>query len=109
MPMGASILWPEKTRKSTSRSWTSTGMWGTLWAPSQTMYVPLSWHSFANALMSFSRPMMFETWVMAKIFVFGVSASATISAVTSPVRSTSRYFTVAPAFSAAIRQGSMLL
>ena len=35
MPDGPSILWPDRARKSTPSSPTSTGMCGTLWAASQ--------------------------------------------------------------------------
>ncbi len=46
---------------------------------------------------------------MDMIFVFGVRREATLSGDISPVRSTSMYFSVAPARWHAIRHGSILL
>ena len=43
MPVGPIILWPEKAMKSTPRSRTSTGEWGTSWAPSATTTAPAAW------------------------------------------------------------------
>ena len=40
MPVGPSILWAEKARKSTPSAATSTGRWGTDWAPSATTSAP---------------------------------------------------------------------
>ena len=40
MPVGPSILWPEKARKSQPRARTSTGMWGTACAASITIAAP---------------------------------------------------------------------
>ena len=40
MPLGPSILCPEKAAKSTSRAWKSTGWCGTDWQASSTVSAP---------------------------------------------------------------------
>jgi hypothetical protein len=42
MPIGPSILCPEKAAKSTPRAWTSTPMCGTDWQASRTVSAPTS-------------------------------------------------------------------
>src|SRR6266571_1124649 len=50
IPVGPSILWPLKARKSASRLWTSIGMCGAAWAASTTQIAPTSWARFAISL-----------------------------------------------------------
>lgn len=40
IPLGPSILWPEKAAKSTSSAWKSTGRCGTDWQESSTVSAP---------------------------------------------------------------------
>ena len=47
MPVGPSILWPVKAKKSQPIDDTSTGMWGTLCEPSTRQSAPRSWASWA--------------------------------------------------------------
>ena len=48
MPVGPSILWPVKPKKSTPRASTSVGRAGTCWAPSTRTSAPAAWAASAS-------------------------------------------------------------
>ena len=47
IPVGPIILWPEKAMKSAPSAVTSTGAWGTSWAPSTRTSAPALWAAAA--------------------------------------------------------------
>ena len=62
-------MWLEKARKSQSRSVTSTGRWGTLWAASMRTWAPTAWALAAMSLTGLMAPRTLDMWVMATSFV----------------------------------------
>mmetsp|Transcript_22187 Transcript_22187/g.88032 ORF Transcript_22187/g.88032 Transcript_22187/m.88032 type:complete len:238 (+) Transcript_22187:531-1244(+) len=75
IPVGPHILWPEATRKSTPRAWTSTGRCGTAWQASTRTAQSGAPRSRAARTMSssgVSQPRTFETYAVATILVRGV-------------------------------------
>ena len=73
MPVGPSILWPLKARKSAPSSRTSVGKCGTLWAASTSTTAPAAWARRAISATGLIVPSTFETEATATIFVRSVS------------------------------------
>ena len=73
MPVGAKILWPEKTKKSQPIDCTLTGMCETVWAPSMRTSAPC--RLAAAVICSTGRivPRLFEACVSETSFVRGPS------------------------------------
>ena len=76
MPVGPSILWPEKTRKSAPVAVTSTGMCGTDWQASSTTSAPTSWARVVTASSGLTVPRTLDWWVSATTFVRSLSSSS---------------------------------
>ena len=73
MPSGPNILCPEKARKSTPRSSTSTGRCGTDWQASSTTRAPTAWARSVSSATGLTVPSTLETWVNANTLVRSVS------------------------------------
>src|SRR5450830_794554 len=74
MPVGPNTLWPEKTKKSASRSCTSTRMCETDCAPSTKALAPTRCASSTISLIGVTVPSAFETCVTATILVRSLSS-----------------------------------
>ena len=72
IPKGASILWPENTRKSASKSCTSIFICGILCDASTTTTAPFLCAYLIIFFTLFIVPKTFETWVIPTIFVLSV-------------------------------------
>ena len=60
IPLGPSILCPEKAAKSTSRAWKSTGWCGTDWQASSTVSAPTALARATSSATGASAPVTFE-------------------------------------------------
>ena len=79
MPVGPSILWPLKARKSAPSAATSVGRCGTLWAASTSTSAPAAWARRAISAIGLTVPSTFETDATATIFVRSVSSVSSAS------------------------------
>ena len=98
MPIGASILCPDNTKKSASRSWTSIFMCGADCAASTTMIAPTSWALWAIFFISFIVPKTFDTCVTATILTPGTILLFISSSDNSQFSFVYMYSSVAPVF-----------
>src|SRR3989442_12269721 len=76
IPVGPSILWPLKARKSASRAWTSIGRGGAAWAAATTQIAPTSCARFAISLTGLIVPRTLEQRLTVTIFVRSVRRSS---------------------------------
>lgn len=60
MPLGPSILCPEKAAKSTPSAWRSTGWWGTDWQASRTVSAPTAPARATSSATGATAPVTFE-------------------------------------------------
>ncbi len=65
MPVGPSILWALKARRSTPRAATSVGRWGTDWQASATTSAPAAWAAAARSATGFRVPSTLDMQVTA--------------------------------------------
>ena len=85
MPVGPSILWPLKARKSAPSSRTFVGRCGTLWAASTSTTAPAAWARRAISAIGLIVPSTFETEATATIFVRSVSSVSSASRIKQAV------------------------
>ncbi len=78
-PGGPSVLWPEKTKKSQSRSWTLTGSCGAAWAPSTSTNAPAACALATISLTGLIVPMPLLTAVKATSLGFVRSSASKLS------------------------------
>ena len=75
-PVGPSILCEERAKKSQPRACRSTGMCGTLWAPSTRTTAPAWWARRATSATGVIVPRTLETWGSATSLTRGLSSWA---------------------------------
>ncbi len=78
MPVGPSILWPLKARKSAPSSRTFVGRWGTLWAASTSTTAPAACARRAISLIGLIVPRTFETDATATSLVRSVRSVSSV-------------------------------
>ena len=76
IPVGPSILWPDRAKKSQSKSITSTGMWGALWAASTNTVAPIFLAFAVSSLTGFMVPTPLDICTIASSLVRGVMYSS---------------------------------
>ncbi len=77
IPVGPSILWPLQARKSAPRAVTSTGRWGTAWAPSTTTTAPTAWAAAASSATGGIVPVTLDMALTARIRVRSSTTDST--------------------------------
>ena len=105
--VGPSILWPLIVRKSQSSSVTSTGTWGTSWAPSTSTSAPTACAASTSSFTGGSVPSEFDMPVTASSFVRSVSSEPRSDRSSRPSSVSGMYRRVAPVSLAASCQGTM--
>lgn len=108
MPVGPSILWPENTRKSTSRALTSTGRCGTDWQASRSVRAPTSRASPTISATGLMVPRTFEACEKATILVEEVMTCRASSRRAAPSSSTGMKRSSAPVRAASSCHGIRL-
>ena len=96
IPLGPSILCPEKARKSTSRSATSTGMCGTDWQASSTTRAPTSRARATMGATGLTVPSTFDWWAKATTRVRSLTSSPRSDRSRRPSSVTGNHRSVAP-------------
>ncbi|OUD97467.1 hypothetical protein CMMCAS06_04685 [Clavibacter michiganensis subsp. michiganensis] len=108
IPVGASILCPEKTARSTSSARRSTGMCGTDWQASSTTSAPTSRARAITGPSGATPPSTLETCASATTRVRSVITSPSVSSRSAPWSSTGMKRSVAPVRSASCCHGIRL-